>query len=196
MMPAQMPQGEWIDCVVDDDYEIYSLYPHIIRRKRNHHFASEFINTNGYVSLTLNGRKFYKHVIVALQFVINDDPEQKTDVDHINHDRTDYHIENLRWCTKSENMKNTSSHLGYDYEFIDDDDIPADLITVRAYGDHEFENYYFSPSMNAFMFWNGVTTRILHINASPGRSPYVNIRDKNNCVVKVSYAKFKKMNRF
>lgn len=44
------------------------------------------------------------HRIVAKCFVPNDDPE-KTMVDHINGNRIDYRIENLRWATPSENSR-------------------------------------------------------------------------------------------
>ena len=43
------------------------------------------------------------HRIVAQCFVPNDDPENKTMVDHINGNRVDYRIENLRWATPSQN---------------------------------------------------------------------------------------------
>tara|TARA_R100001440_G_scaffold47590_1_gene67507 strand:- start:864 stop:1583 length:720 start_codon:yes stop_codon:yes gene_type:complete len=43
------------------------------------------------------------HRIVAECFVPNDDPKNKTVVDHINGNRVDYRVENLRWATLSEN---------------------------------------------------------------------------------------------
>lgn len=42
--------------------------------------------------------------LVALTFI--DNPDKKSDVDHINTIRTDDRVENLRWCTRAENMRN------------------------------------------------------------------------------------------
>lgn len=36
---------------------------------------------------------YQKHRLVALQWIDNDDPTTKIEVDHINKDRTDYHID-------------------------------------------------------------------------------------------------------
>jgi hypothetical protein len=47
------------------------------------------------------------HRLVAKAFIKNDDPNNKTVVDHINGNRMDYRIENLRWCTTAENSKGT-----------------------------------------------------------------------------------------
>lgn len=44
------------------------------------------------------------HRLVAQLFIPN--PDNKTDVDHINHDKTDNRAENLRWVTKEENNRN------------------------------------------------------------------------------------------
>ena len=47
------------------------------------------------------------HRIVAKAFIKNNDPINNTVVDHVNGNRMDYRIENLRWCTVAENSKGT-----------------------------------------------------------------------------------------
>lgn len=63
---------------------------------------------NGYyfVGLSKNNQRkdFYIHRLVAEHFIPN--PENKNYIDHINTDRTDNRVENLRWVTRSENMNN------------------------------------------------------------------------------------------
>jgi len=44
---------------------------------------------------------FYVHVLVAKTFIPN--PEDKLVVNHIDHDKTNCHIDNLEWVTHSEN---------------------------------------------------------------------------------------------
>jgi hypothetical protein len=45
------------------------------------------------------------HRLVAQAFVPN--PENKPEIDHIDRNRQNNNVENLRWATKSENMLNT-----------------------------------------------------------------------------------------
>ena len=80
-----------------------------VRRDIDGYIFKLHINkSNGYNYVDLrwypNGRMIKVARLVALSFIPN--PENKSDVDHINTIRTDDRLENLRWCTRSENMQN------------------------------------------------------------------------------------------
>lgn len=64
--------------------------------------------TKGYdvISLSKNGKsKIAKvHQLVAKTFIPN--PNNKPEINHINTIRTDNRVENLEWCTRSENSNN------------------------------------------------------------------------------------------
>ena len=187
----------YVDCVVDNDYEIFTEYPYPIRKKSNKREVTESVyKHNGYVHVHLNCVQYYKHRIIALQFIPNDDPLVKTEVDHINRDRSDYHINNLRWVSRRENMLNKSSNNNVEYEFIDYDDTPDDLVQVNDYGVHEFEDYYYSPENNLFYFDNGINLRVLHINFMKNGSAYVCAMNNENKRVKICFTKFKKLYGF
>ena len=70
-------------------------------------FLSPFITYNGYQKINLyNGnkkiKKEYIHRIVALVFIPN--PEQKSQINHINEIKTDNSVKNLEWMTAKENV--------------------------------------------------------------------------------------------
>lgn len=66
------------------------------------------VNKLGYfiVVLRVNGKPktHYVHRLVAEAFIPN--PEKKPCIDHINTDRTDNRVENLRWVSHKENSNN------------------------------------------------------------------------------------------
>ena len=56
------------------------------------------------------------HRIAAEAFIENDNVEKKLVVDHINQDRLDYRVENLRWVTYSNNNKGLKRKKGISYD--------------------------------------------------------------------------------
>ena len=128
----------WIDCVVDSDYEIYTEYPYQIRRKSNKRIIKESKQhknkDNSYIVCMLNQKLYLKHRLIALQFIENDDPDNKSFIDHINHIRSDNRIENLRWVNNSENIKNRSYYKNNIFEYTAN--IDEDSIVVDTYNNH------------------------------------------------------------
>lgn len=82
------------------DYSVSSVGR--IRNDRTGTIRKLQVYTKDYYSVRLNGKNLLVHRLVAMAFI--DNPENKPDVDHINGDRKDNRIENLRWVTARENL--------------------------------------------------------------------------------------------
>ena len=131
---------EWQDLKEHPDYEICVNYPHQIKKKCNVRIIKESVKDNGYLYVNINGKKYYKHRLIAIQFIPN--PDNHPQVDHINHNRTDNRIENLRWVSCLQNMNNQSvSNNGRKIEYVQE--LPDEVIVVNQYHQYHFEGYYF-----------------------------------------------------
>ena len=110
-MDNQNQTEQWKQIPGYDEYDVSSL-----GRVRSRKFGGERIlriNTNyskkGYRGIMLSKEGKVKMLqisrLLAQSFIPN--PEGLPEVDHIDKDRTNDKLENLRWCTRSQNLLNT-----------------------------------------------------------------------------------------
>ena len=160
----------WLNCVVDNDYEIFSEFPYQIRKKSNKRIVKESINDKGYIFCYLNCKQYKKHRIIGLQFIENDDPEHKTMIDHKNHDRTDYHISNLRWVTRIDNARNMSTLMGEQVPILDK--LPETAEPLESYGSHWFDGLFIDYEKEKLFLYNGINWRELIPRRNQGKIVY------------------------
>jgi len=91
------------------DFSNYEVSNHgNVRNKTTGRILKGFPDGKGYLMVDLIKNKYrcsHKiHRLVALNFI--DNPENKLEVDHINNNKNQNSVSNLRWCTKFENMRN------------------------------------------------------------------------------------------
>lgn len=108
-----MPNLEWKDIVgyegaykVSSNGDIYSMVSHKVRKT--------FFDKSGYPTVKLckngSGKNYSVHRLVAEAFI-----ERKLGKNYVNHkdgDKTNNAVDNLEWCTPSENVKHAYAKLG------------------------------------------------------------------------------------
>ena len=186
-----MSEIEFETLVIDNNYEIsVDHYPYIIRNIKTKRVLKETINNDGYHQIGLHGKTYGIHRIVALQWIENDDPENKTQVDHINHDRSDNRIENLRWITPSDNNRNITKRKGIVYEFLDE--LSDEAFFVDMYNDHDYDDLLFDPKTNCFYIYTGAAYRELHYNKRKTGALFIHVLDIDNVQATISLNKFQR----
>ncbi len=92
-------------------FENYTIYPDgKVYNKKTKRYLSNWVSGQ-YLSVELRnhiGRKLFRiHRLLGTHYIPN--PDNKPIIDHINRDKLDNRLENLRWVTNSENQHNTGT---------------------------------------------------------------------------------------
>lgn len=126
---VSLPNEEWRDVVGFEGKYLISNQGRVISLRRktyagsgNYKYLSPRLMTpsimyNGYYGVMLcnvskkdginHRRQHYIHRLIAEAFIPN--PQNKPLIDHIDTNRTNNSISNLRWCTQTENMNNPTT---------------------------------------------------------------------------------------
>ena len=101
-----------------ENYEISNLGN--VRNIDTGRFLKPSKNNGGYYHLNLNKngtiRKLYIHRLIGLHFIPN--PDNLPFIDHIDRNKTNNSITNLRWISKSNNCRNKSKKQNTSSKFI------------------------------------------------------------------------------
>ena len=102
------------------DYPMYriSSYGRVFSIRTNR-ILKYWLNNSGYCIIALKNKRFTIHKLVALHFLPN--PDNLPQIDHIDNNKKNNHMDNLQWCscsfnvTKSykENRHNLEKHKSY-----------------------------------------------------------------------------------
>ena len=111
-MENNVQQAEVWKQYLDTQYEVSNLGN--VRNKNTKVVLSQEDTGNGYLCVGLQIDKgVYKktrvHRMVAMTFLEFQRTEERNEVDHINGNKSDNSVDNLRWCTHKENMNNPAT---------------------------------------------------------------------------------------
>ena len=172
---------DWEPLTGYEDYEIRLVDGNAEIRKIKTKHPQKFTKDKrtGYVTVCLNGRPHKLHKVMALHYInyASDDMV----VDHIDRNKLNNNIKNLRWVTQQENSRNKSSNKGIVYNHVKE--LPPNAKPIKNYKGRTIKNVYYSDDI--FYFYNGSDYRIMHKHINKNGSYYVNTRDVNGKVTAI-----------
>lgn len=85
----------------------------LVQNRKTGNIIKSTTTSNGYQMVSLyiekgKTKRFYVHRLVAITFLPN--PDNLTDVNHKDYNKQNNSVDNLEWCTRSDNLKHSYSY--------------------------------------------------------------------------------------
>ena len=169
------------DC---SNYILSSRTPSSIKRNQKKYAISNLIDNEKNES---NMNSFKKDNIYDIYLKTSNN---LSCIDHINHNRKDNRISNLRWCSHYQNCNNFGKYKEQKIKYVDE--LPDDAFVVEAYKQWRFENLHFAISTNKFYFFNGINYKVIRERLASKWNTYrVSVRGTDGKVHDIAYSTFK-----
>jgi hypothetical protein len=180
---------EWRIVAGFDRYEVSNTG--LVRNRETNRVLRPGRDRDGYLMVIFSNENQRSpqriHKLVATAFL--GDSEGRV-CDHIDRNRTNNHVSNLRYCSQSENCKNRIGYDGIVYDRVPT--LPEEAIEVNEYGTHRFENLYYHDGV--FYVFDGLAYRILtHLTKARSGLVFVYAFDTEHRQVNISVAKYRRI---
>ncbi|CAL6071526.1 Conserved_hypothetical protein [Hexamita inflata] len=104
--------------------------------------------TCGYYQVTIQNEfgsdQFFIHRLVTEAF-LGERPDNY-DIDHIDRNRQNNQLSNLRYVTRSQNLRNRSSYVGHTAEYLEV--LPNTCVKLNNFKHHTFDRYFIDIESN------------------------------------------------
>ena len=138
-------------------YEINKNFPHYIRRIGT---TKPLVCTmyGGYINVEIFKRLIPLHRLIATQWI--DNPYNYKVVDHIDGDKTNWHIDNLRWTNHKENARNRHTSKNVKLNLVED--IPSSCKPLDIYEGKRINNLYVDMKTYDIYKYNSILFELLN----------------------------------
>ena len=174
-------EGTEENLVISVRGEVRKRYPRSYRyggRKDFYQVVTPKPNASGYlqVNVPIRNTTTLVHRLVAEAFI--DNPQGYTEIDHLNRNKLDNSVANLRWVTHSENMRNSTMHkVRSSWENI----VAEDLVTGEIYEFSRSRDIVpFSLSRGWGRGWSTAIHRKLENGGGVAYQLYWQVKNKRN----------------
>ncbi|CAL6044636.1 Conserved_hypothetical protein [Hexamita inflata] len=149
---------------------------------------------NGYFMVYLKnesgGAQFYVHKLVANAFLGM--CPTGFEIDHIDRTRQNNCLENLRYVSRSDNLKNKTIYKGHLAEYFQE--LPVSCVQLKSYGKHVFENYFVDQNTKQIYSFDNNQFRKVILTANNNGTQFYHVKSTLGKDVSVCLSKLQRNN--